>query len=43
MEAAFALSGQVAGRISSLVSVADILADTSRQCREILTGLSKDI
>ncbi len=43
MEAAFAFSGQVAGRIDEVLSVADILTDAWQQCRSILTKLGKRV
>ena len=39
MEAAIALSGQVAGRIDSVRSVADIIADTVREFAETVARL----
>ena len=39
MEAAIALSGQVAGRIDSVRPVADIIADTVREFGEVVAGL----
>ncbi len=43
MEAAFAFSGQVAGRIDEVLSVADILTDAWQQCQSILTKLGKRV
>ena len=40
MEAAIALSGQVAGRIDSIRSVADIIADTVREFRDVVARLA---
>lgn len=40
MEAAIALSGQVAGRIDSVRPVADIIADTVREFGEVVTRLA---
>ena len=40
MEAAFALSGQVAGRIDSVRPVADIIADTVREFGEVVARLA---
>ena len=42
MEAAIALSGQVAGRIDAVRSVADIIADTVREFAEIVARLQAD-
>ena len=41
MEASFAFSGQVAGRIEEVLSVAEILTDTWQQCQQILAGLGQ--
>ncbi len=40
MEAAIALTGQVAGRIESVRPVADIIHDTVRECREVIARLA---
>jgi enoyl-[acyl-carrier protein] reductase II len=40
MNAAIALSGQVAGRIESVRPVADIIADTIAEFREAITRLT---
>jgi enoyl-[acyl-carrier protein] reductase II len=40
MEAAIALSGQVAGRIDSVRPVADIIADTVREFGEVVARLA---
>ena len=40
MEAAIALSGQVAGRIDEVRPVADIIADTVREFGETVTRLA---
>jgi enoyl-[acyl-carrier protein] reductase II len=39
MEAAIALTGQVAGRIDSVRPVADIVHDTVRECRQVIASL----
>ena len=41
MEASFAFSGQVAGRIEAVLSVAEILTDTWQQCQQILAELGQ--
>ncbi len=43
MEAGVALSGQVAGRIDSVKTAADIVADTVREYAEVVEGLSKQL
>ena len=40
MEAAIALSGQVAGRIDAVRPVADIISETARDCLEVLAALA---
>ena len=42
MDAAIALSGQVAGRIDSVRPVADIIADTVAEFHEAITRLTRD-
>jgi enoyl-[acyl-carrier protein] reductase II len=41
MEAAIALSGQVAGRIDEIRPVADIIDDCARDCLQILADLAR--
>ncbi len=41
MEAAIALSGEVAGRIEAIEPVADILRDCAAECRSILADLNR--
>jgi enoyl-[acyl-carrier protein] reductase II len=41
MEAAIALTGQVAGRIDSVRPVADIVHDTVRECRQVIASLTR--
>ena len=41
MEAAIALSGQVAGRIDAVRPVADIISETARDCLELLAALAE--
>ena len=41
MEAAIALSGQVAGRIDAVRPVADIISETARDCLEVLAALAE--
>ncbi|MGQ0830430.1 MAG: NAD(P)H-dependent flavin oxidoreductase [Microthrixaceae bacterium] len=41
MEAAVALSGQVAGRIDEVRPVADIISDCARDCLQVLADLAK--
>jgi enoyl-[acyl-carrier protein] reductase II len=41
MEAAIALSGQVAGRIDEIRPVADIISDCARDCLQILADLAR--
>ena len=41
MEASFAFSGQVAGRIEAVLSVAEILTDTWQHCQQILAELGQ--
>ena len=43
MEAGFAFSGQVAGRIESVSSVAEILTDAWEQCQTILAELGRRV
>ena len=40
MNAAIALSGQVAGRIDSVRPVADIIHETAKECFEVLDGVA---
>ena len=40
MNAAIALSGQVAGRIDAVRPVADIIRDTSKEFFEVLDGIA---
>jgi len=40
MEAAIALTGQVAGRIDSVEPVADVIADTVREFAETIASLT---
>jgi hypothetical protein len=41
MEAAYAMSGQVAGRITEVLPVRQILAETWRDCRARLAELGR--
>jgi enoyl-[acyl-carrier protein] reductase II len=41
LEAAIALTGQVAGRIEDVRSAADIVHGTVREFREVLAGLAR--
>jgi enoyl-[acyl-carrier protein] reductase II len=41
MEAAIALSGQVAGRIEEILPVAEIIGDCARDCLQVLADLAK--
>jgi enoyl-[acyl-carrier protein] reductase II len=41
MEAAIALSGQVAGRIDEILPVAEIIGDCARDCLQVLADLAK--
>ena len=43
MEAAFALSGQIAGRIDSVQPVADIISSMSRECKSILARVAQQV
>ncbi len=40
MEAAIALSGQVAGRIDAVRPVAEIIGETARDCLDLLADLA---
>ena len=40
MDASFAFSGQVAGRITEVLPVAQILNETMTECEEVLRGTS---
>ena len=40
MEASFAFSGQVAGRINEVIPVAQILRETIADCEQTLRGIS---
>jgi enoyl-[acyl-carrier protein] reductase II len=42
MEAAIALSGQVAGRIDEIRPVADIIGETAADCLQLLADLAKE-